>query len=224
MLATWNVGSRSDRDVARGLDRLKTRGVLIAGLDEAGDRRRIIEAWCKAEGWFAFFGDGSEGAASTPIIWDKRLDVTNPATRPATPATNTGRLGAGPDVVKAKVWNHVRVMGREPFVFISGHLPASLYLPRRRALAKRQIAVLADMVEHRVGRVDVIAVGDFNARPDALVLRPLRRLGMKQHSRGGTHGRRTIDHVWTLGLNGRAEVVRMPSDHKAVVFEIKEKP
>lgn len=218
-----NLGNGSAADVRMTLDRLKARGVRVAGLEEAGDRRPVVEDWCRDNGWTAFFGDGAEGAASTPLVWDRRVDVANPGTRPATPPTNCGPLGAGPNTVKAKVWNHVRVRDAGlSFVFVNGHLPASLYLPRRRALARRQLAVLETMVRHRKGRVPVVVVGDFNARPNALVLRPLRKLGMRQHTHQATHGKRTIDLTWTLGLDAHAEVVNIPSDHKAVVLTLKE--
>lgn len=220
-VATANLGDGPDASKARALDILVKHGAQVIGLQEAGDRQAMLLHWCLANGWDYFGGNGEDGATSTPIIWDKALRVTNKATRPATPATNAGRLGAGPNVVKAKVWNHVRVHGDETFVFINGHLPASLYLPKRRALAKRQIGVLVDMVKRR--DVPVVVVGDFNSRPNALVTRSLRRLGMKQHTRGGTHGRRCIDLTWTLGVGGKAEVVKVPSDHRAVVLELKEK-
>lgn len=221
-VATANLGNGSDAKVRNGLTRLKARGVQVAGLQEAGDRRRAIESWCRENKWDAFWGDGSPGASSTPIIYDRALDVSNKGTREATPRTYAGKAGAGPSTVKRKVWNHLRVDGDgPPFVFISGHLPASLYLPGRRRLGKKMIAVLADMVKHREGKVAVIAVGDFNSKPSALLLRPLRKLGMKQRTKGATHGRRTIDLVWTLGVEGRTEVVDVNSDHRAVVLSIK---
>jgi endonuclease/exonuclease/phosphatase family metal-dependent hydrolase len=220
-VATLNLGDGPDAAKARALDTLVKHGAQIIGLQEAGDRQAMLLHWCLTNGWDYFGGNGEDGATSTPIIWDKAVHVSHKGTRPATPATNAGRLGAGPNVVKAKVWNHVRVHGEGgAFVFINGHLPASLYLPRRRALARKQIAVLVGMVKRR--DVPVVVVGDFNARPTASVLRPLRRLGMTQHTHRATHGRRTIDLTWTLGLGGRAEVVTVPSDHKSVVLNLKE--
>ncbi len=217
-----NLGNRPDSSARRILELLSSHGALISGLQEAGDRRFVVEKWCKANGYDSYFGEKHEGAPSTPLIWSKALRVTNVGTREATKATYTGKLGAGPPVVKPKVWNHARVhgLGAESFVFINGHLPASLYLPRRRALAKRQIAVLVEMIEKREDRgVPVVVVGDFNCRPNALILKPLRRLGMVQRTRKPTHGRRLIDHVWTLDVKGETKVIQIPSDHNGVVFE-----
>ncbi|WP_183092896.1 endonuclease/exonuclease/phosphatase family protein [Nocardioides stalactiti] len=218
-VATANLGNRPDAAVLAGLHSLALRADVF-GLQECGDRLKILGRFCTATGWECWTGD-EEGSASTPVLWNpKAVEVSRQGTRPATEATNTGRLGAGPDVVKAKVWNHARVHapGEDPFVLINGHLPASLYLPRRRALAKKQIADLADMVERREDRIDVVVVGDMNARPNALVLKPLRRFGMKQRTHQPTHGRRTIDHVWTLGVSGRVEVVSFPSDHRVPIM------
>lgn len=223
--ATANLGNGTSGDVRMILERLQARGAQVVGLQEAGDRGATIVQWCRDNGWDFWLGTGP-GAASTPIIWDKRLPVTHPGTTPATNATNTGRLGAGPDTVKPKVWNHVRVrplVGPAPFVFINGHLPASLYLPRRRALAKKQVAVLTGMVKRKAASFDVVVVMDGNTFAADPIWRPLKKLGMKQHTKQATHGRRCIDLTWTLGVGGRAEVVTVPSDHRAVVLTLKEK-
>ena len=227
-VGTLNLGDGPDSAKARALDTLGEHGARVIGLQEAGDRQRILTHWCLANGWDYYDGRGEEGATSTPILWDKALRVTNEGTREATDAKDCGPLGAGPNVVKAKVWNHVRVHGPETFVFINGHLPASLYLPRRRALAKRQVAVLADMVQrrwhpssHHEMRVNVVVVGDFNTKASDRLLKPLRQLGMRQHTHQPTHRLRTIDLTWTLGIGGRAEVVKVPSDHRAVILTLK---
>lgn len=222
-LATWNVGNRSDNWVARGLVTLvKRHGVDVMGLQECGDRKHVLEEFCRRAGWNAWYGDGSPGAASVPILWNPRtVRALVTGTTDATPSTHVGQAGAGPSKMKPKVWNRVRFGAGEhrgPFVFINGHVVPSVYLPPRRRLARRHIAVLAEMVERRKGRVPVIAVGDFNMRPTDSLTKPLRQLGMTQRTKAPTHGRRTIDHVWTLGVTGHAEVVDMPSDHRAVLF------
>lgn len=224
-VATFNLGNHPDRDVARGLDRIVGHGADIMGLQEAGDRTRLLLSWCTSSGWSYFGGNGEDGAPSTPIIWNPAaVRVSHKGTRPATPATDCGRLGAGPSVVKPKVWNHVRIEQDDsgPFVFINGHLPASLYLPKRRALAKRQVAVLADMVADRKRHgVDVVVTMDGNCGEHDPLWRPLKRLGMHQHTHAPTHGRRTIDLTWTLGVGGRAEVVTVPSDHRSVILTLR---
>lgn len=225
-IATWNLGNRPDAIVRHsGLDRLRFRGVDVLALQEAGDRKPLLDAWCAETGWHAWFGDGSSGAASVPILWNPRtVRARVTGTTDATPPTHVGSAGAGPSKMKAKVWNRVRFTDDGgPLVVINGHVVPSVYLPRRRDLARRHIAVLAQMVKRRKGRVPVIAVGDFNMKPRDRLTKPLRELGMRQRTKRPTHGRRTIDHVWTLGVDGDTEVVSMPSDHDAVIFTTKEK-
>lgn len=223
-----NLGSGKDASVRVTLDRLAHHGAVVVGLQEAGDRGDVLRAWCRDNDWLGYFGDDFTGAPSVPILWNpKAVRGVNPATTPATPPTDTGSLGVGPNKVKAKVWNHVTIRprsGGEAFLFVNGHLPASLWAPRRRALAKKQIDVLRKIVATRRGAIDVIAVGDFNARPNDRLFKPLRHLGMRQHVGKPTKGRRIIDHVWgTHGVRGQAEVISIPSDHKGVVFNMKEK-
>lgn len=216
--AQANLGNGHDEAVRRILTTLAAKGALVIGCQEAGDRGKVIDHWCKTWGWEAFYGEG-KGASSTPIIWDKRVKATHLGTRPGTSATNTGKFGAGPNVVKAKVLNHGRFHepGHKPFVLINMHNPASLYLPRRRALARKLVADAANMVKRREGHIEVRVVGDMNCRPNALVMRPLRKAGLKQRTKGRTHGARTIDHVWT-NTPGRGKPVVIPSDHRGVLF------
>lgn len=227
-VATWNVGDGPDRDKARGLDRLVAAGADVICLQEAGDRQAMLGIWCALTNWQMWPGDGSPGSASVPILWNpKAVRALHTDTRPATPETDAGPLGAGPDVVKAKVWNKVRFETDDDadLLVINGHGPASVWARRRRALAREMIAVGADIVERREvpvekDRVDVVLVGDLNMRPRHSLTKPLRDLGMKQRTKDPTHGRRCIDHVWTLGCEGRTEVLPMPSDHRAVVLTV----
>jgi len=226
-IATWNVGDGSEETKSRGLDRLAAAalGCDVICLQEAGDRQRLLGRWCTANGWHCWLGTEA-GSHSVPILWNPRtVTAKQKGTTPATPATRVGPLGAGPSTMKPKVWNRVRfTSGGVPVVVINGHIVPSVYLPKRRALARRHIAVLAQMVERRQGRVPVVAVGDFNMKPGDRLTKPLRKFGMKQRTRQPTHGNRLIDHVWTLDCDGRTEVIAMPSDHRAVVLTIKEKP
>ncbi len=65
---------------------------------------------------------------------------------------------------------------------------------------------------------------DANSKASDRLCKPLKALGMKQHTHRPTKGRRCIDLVWTLGLKaGRAEVIEANSDHRAVLLTIKEK-
>jgi hypothetical protein len=231
--ATWNIGDGKDDLKERGLTRLLQHGADIIGLQEAGDREKMIKHWCHDHGWHLWLGEGP-GASSVPIIWNpevvKRL---NTDTWPATPPTNTGRLGVGPSMVKAKVWNKVRfeiLDDQDPtdLLFVNGHGPASVWAPKRRRLAEDWVGELADRLEHRERSIDddqadVLVVMDGNAKPGDRLWVPLRQLGMHQHTHDPTKGGRTIDLTWTLGCTGSTEVIPMPGDHRAAIFTKKEK-
>jgi exonuclease III len=219
-VATLNLGDGPDDAKARALATLVKHGADVICLQEAGDRGDLLAEFCRRTGWHSWLGDVTPGASSVPMLWNPRVVIAaHVGTTPATKATNAGPGGAGPNVVKAKVWNRVRFT--DGTVVINGHLPASLYLPGRRRLGKQMIAVLVEMVKRREAHgTPVVVVGDFNARPSALVLKPLRELGMHQHTHAATHGRRTIDLTWTFGVEGTTEVLTVPSDHKAVLLTL----
>ncbi len=223
-VATWNVGDGHDAVKQQGLARLVKNGADVICLQECGDRQKMLDAFCDRTGWSIYYGS-KHGAPSVPILWNpKTVRASGFGTREATPATHVGRAGAGPSVMKPKVWNHIRfVGGGTVLVVINGHVVPSVYLPKRRELARKHLAVLADMVEWRA-RLDraVVAVGDFNMRPRNPLTKPLRKLGMTQRTKAPTHGRRTIDHVWTLDVDGSVTVLEMPSDHNAALLTVKE--
>lgn len=222
-IATFNLGDGPDFAKSGGLTRLRERDVDIIGLQEAGDRHRMIDRWCEFTGWRAWFGEGP-GAASVPILWNPRtVRARHTGTTPATPATKVGPFGAGPSTMKAKVWNRARFASDAGTVaVINGHIVPSIYLPKRRRLAEQQIDVLAEMVQRRKGKVPVVAIGDFNMKAHHDLADPLRELGMVQRTKQPTHGNRIIDHVWTLGIKGDVDVLEMPSDHRAAILTIKE--
>lgn len=219
-VASWNMGSRKDAEVLFGLNKLRARGAHVIGLQEAGDRHGLIEAFCGDNGWGVYYGADVPGAASVPILWNPKIaHQVARGTRQVTPPTYVGRLGAGPSTMKAKVWNFMRF--QDAPVVINGHIVPSVYLPRRRRIARLQIEALADMAERRGERgVQVVGIGDFNMRVRSRLTRPLRQVGMVQRTHKPTHGRRLIDHVWTLDCRGSVEVVPMPSDHRAVLFTL----
>jgi hypothetical protein len=226
-IATANLGNRSDPEVRKGLE-LLAKQAWVVGVQEAGDRDRMLARFCLDTGWEKYNGN-EDGANSTPILFNPlKVEITNQGSRHATPATNCGRLGAGPNVVKPKVFNFVRVKpiaeekhSDDPFVFINGHWPASLYLRCRRALARNMIADLVDMVENREDKIDVIAVGDFNMIPRSPLTKPLRKQGMIQRTDFRTIDIRTVDHVWTLDRRAEARPFeRKFSDHRWVLADV----
>lgn len=223
-VATANLGSRSDDVVLRGL-LLLSEQVDAIGVQESGDRLHLIARFCKTTGWRVFFGD-LDGSASVAILWNpKKGVVSQQATRPATEATDCGKCGAGPNKVKAKVWNKVRFHpknGDESFVFINGHLPASLYCKCRKRLGKEMIGELADMFERREGRIRVVAVCDGNSFSWMPIWKPVRKTGAKQWVKFPTLRLRSIDQMWTLGVK-RAKAKRFKkkfSDHRWVILQV----
>ncbi len=225
-IASWNIGDGSDRSKYEALNTLEERGASIIDLQEAGDRGLMLQAWCKRHKWEIWFGEGEPGAASVPILWNPR-QVTEKfsGTTPATPRTNVGDPGAGPEWMKAKVWNRVRF--EDDLLVINGHIVPSVHLGPREALAREEIRVLAEMVERRERLIKqglgVVITGDFNMPPEHPLTRPLRDLGMTQRTTDPTFDKRTIDHVWTLGVRGPVDVVAMPrDDHDSPILTIKE--
>lgn len=222
-VATANLGNASDVKLLAGLIALAEVADVI-GVQEAGDRRHVIEQFCQHTGWIVCFGE-TDGAPSVCILWNPRAVVGSHAhTRPCTATTDCGHCGVGPDHVKAKVWNKVRIdprNGDDPFVFINGHLPASLYCQCRNHIGNVMITEADDMVARHEGKIDVVLVCDGNSRAWSRRWKPLRMRGMKQHTWFPTHGLRIIDLTWVLGR--KAKAVRFKgkfSDHRWVILRL----
>lgn len=202
-VAAANLGNRGDAAVMRGLLDYANR-VCVIGMQEAGDRHPMLNRFCKDSGWRMYYSAEVEGSASVPILWNPdRVVASQQTVRPATGATDCGSCGAGPDTVKAKVWNKVRFHPRTrdgSFVLINGHLPASLHCKCRKRLGRDMIEELADMFARREGRLRVVATMDGNSSSWMPIWRPLRATGARQWVRFPTLGRRSVDMIWTLGV------------------------
>lgn len=223
-VATANLGNESDKRLLGGLLALAEE-VDVIGVQEGGDRRAVLERFCHLTGWMVFFGD-IDGAPSVAILWNpKTVVASHEGTRPCTGAEDCGKCGVGPEVVKAKVWNRVRFHPRkhddDDFVFINGHLPASLYCKCRNRLGNIMIEEADDMVARREDKIDVVLVCDGNSRPWAKRWKPLRKRGMVQHTRRPTHGLRIIDLTWTLGRKAKTRLFKGKySDHRWVILDL----
>lgn len=223
-VATANLGNFSNSKVLKGLLLLSLETDVI-GVQEGGDRRGVLETFCEKTGWRAFFGD-VEGSASVAILWNpNRVFASEIRTRPCNPAEDCGSCGVGPDMVKAKVWNHIRfkpLYGGDAYVFVNGHLPASLYCKCRSKIANIMIEELEAMAAARKDRVRFVAVMDSNSSSAQRRWKPLKKLGMKQWTKVPTHGLRIIDLTWTLGVK-KAKAVRFKgkySDHRWVILRL----
>lgn len=219
-VATWNVGSRSDGAVKRGINKARRKRVDVLALQECGDRKWVSE-WAPDHGWRVWSPD-RRGGPSVPILY--RVPVTGRGSVEAVPPTPVGDPGAGPARTKAKVitWLDVAGLGR---VF-NTHLTPSVTRVNLDNHAERvevydqHIDKLADLL-HAVAHA--VALGDFNAPPGSRWLAPLRALAANV-SVEPTRGGRVIDLAWVRGLRVLGvRRYRMPSDHRMVVVTLKRK-
>lgn len=225
-VATFNMGDGPDSVKITALDKLRDAGAQVICLQEAGDRKKVLTRWSADNGWNAFFGDGTAGASSVPILVTPDLKVTRFHSRLAVPARNVGE-GAGPDRSKAKVVNVARIDGG--WRVLNTHMIASATrrgskYDRRRAHFHDHLAVLLDMLR-RDTKATQICVGDFNATPEFRMLEPMREIATQVVAGGGTHGRRMIDLAWVVRgrIVDKAQLLsRMSSDHKAVVVTVEQ--
>ncbi len=235
-VAFWNVGDGPDFVKVMCLDRLSRRGSDVIVLSEVSDRSKLLSRWVARNDWYLWHGDRSPGAAAIAFLVYDGDTVIHRATHEATPRTDVGPFGAGPSVVKRKVVAEVDVVDDGGRLDILGtHLVASATrnrpgqrrqlatLLRRRRLYRRHIRALARLVRETAGEGRaLLVVGDFNANPGARLLRPLRRLGLRQHIKRDTFGNDTYDQAYTLNADvSRVVVVPMPGhDHDAILVDV----
>jgi lysozyme len=248
LIQVWyNLGDGSDAAKAADLTKFAKGGAHLIFLSEAGDRVAMLKAWAKEHGFHYWPGDGSPGAASTPVLI--RLDVLPCValmrTTEAAPATHVGAAGAGPSTVKRKVINEVVVrrrwkigVWRRPERYLPGHWAASVdredepNVKSRRTLWRlhtRKVIGLAG-VGYRFARTWVF--GDLNTEWESDLCDEFRRADFERLPTGPTHGQhRTID-LWLLRAGRRKPTRRQlkrwvrraftasgSSDHHAVVVE-----
>jgi hypothetical protein len=232
--AWYNLGDGADAKKADDLDQLADEGAVIIYLCEAGDRSRLLRAWANRRGWVVYFGDGSPGAASTPILMRRDLArcVSDCFTDEACPAINVGDPGAGPAGVKRKVTNGIKIrrrtkrgLPRRPRVGLSAHLLASATrngLPnddKRDRAYHRHIDNLVQTAR-RFKLAVVMIFGDFNAEPHDVLLAGLRHAGFDALDTKDTHeSHRQIDLGWRRSLRRIIRVWLVPgsSDHHALM-------
>lgn len=151
-------------------------------------------------------------------------------------ATDVGRAGAGPRVLKRKDAFWVKLKHRKSrrvFVFVNSHLAPSIYLDVRYDLHDAQTDRLVELSK-KFRFANLIMLGDYNvdflndkARrdPKMPVLKfATRRIVSTFATLGkpgvGTHGKRLIDYVWYRVRNRRFRPVQQRvlrgfhSDHK----------
>jgi endonuclease/exonuclease/phosphatase family metal-dependent hydrolase len=205
-------------------------GAAAVAMQEMGDQAFAKEALRDA-GYGVYEGT-LMGAPSTPIAWDpKQIEVKRVGTTKLVNKTFVPPEGAGGRTMKQKnlVWIQGRHIESGRLVTVaSTHLPPSQYLPVRMLLAIQHIRGSASWVPTMPGLVFIM--GDFNTRPDAKVLMPLRKKRMAStHDMLGevaTHGRRAIDFVWFRIAPRRLRAVDhyakdTHSDHRALVAKFR---
>lgn len=247
LTAVWyNVGDGAADKKRRDLTGFASKGAHLIFLAECSDRVELLESWCREHGWFYWPGDGSPGAAATPVLIrpDVLPAVSLLRTTEACPAADVGGPGAGPDRQKRKVINEVVVrrrwkigVWRRPDRFLSGHWLPSVdrkQLPnagRRRLLWRRHARAVLELAGRGFRLARTWIVGDFNTEWDSDLCHEFGAAGFVCLPTGPTHGHRTID-FWLLRAGRkrptrrqvkrwvvRVFTVRASSDHNAVVLE-----
>ena len=218
---TWNMGNASDEKVRADLARLMYDADTLA-CQEAGDRGRLLADFAKDRAIGLYRGDRTPGAASVPVLW--RADAWHAMECWTVPLTKRSWApeGVGPNWVKPKVVNLVRLRHRvtgEVIVAGSTHMPASLWAHLRAVLGLSLVRRLAKVVNDLPDQTVLIG-GDWNTKVGSSILRPLHRRGRLRSGQGRhplpTHGKRAIDDVWLRGIGGLVRTVRKTSsDHRA---------
>ncbi|CAI9417429.1 hypothetical protein [Nocardioides sp. T2.26MG-1] len=241
LVATYNVGSRSDAHVLDDLRRLADLGVRVFLLQEVADRHHMLARFAEAAGFQLHQGDSNDQGHVAVLVHDD-YPIKSAGYWRCTDRTEVGDWGAGPRVLAAKwiAWVEIEVAGRVLW-FGSTHFPPSVQRKkatpgraRRRALFARQVvAVRAWWTTRRGGKV----LGtDDNATTAFPLLRALRVIG-RAGRRGArvvlrtaaSHGHRPIDKIrvaWRrwLKVSPAQALDGYSSDHRPVVvdLEIKE--
>lgn len=211
-IVTINLGDGDWDRKAAMLTRLAHVGFKVICCQEGSDRQVQLLHWCQKNGFIYYPGNGSLGAAAVPILVHKSQTIQSKGTIEAHDSANAGPEGAGPNVVKRKVINWVRLAGG--WHIDNTHLVASSsYAQRRRPLYRRHIEAARRWLSSK--RCSVVFVGDFNAEASYSYLAPLRRF-LTQHVKAPTFDKRTIDLIWTKGCYVvKVVVLDVASDHNA---------
>lgn len=223
-VATLNLGHGSAAAVKQSLNRARDMGFLVIGCQEGGDRELVLKEWCRVSGYVYFPGDGSPGAASTPILYARTLKVTGRGTKFGSAAQNWGDHGAGDATGKRKVINYIKIVGG--WTITNSHLvPSASYAKNRRPAYIEYMDNLMEFLRDQRGYV--VAVGDYNAQPNFFLLARMRKWG-NQISWGSTHDhyKQPIDHIW---INPKVIPIsvwkaEIRSDHDLVGALVAKKP
>lgn len=236
IVGSYNMQAKACRNNPNGVFNdikrfFKEEGATAVVFQEGGYGKEIIARATKELNLYYYDGDNRKGQASTPVLSSKKIHDRKSTL--LTPTTNVGPAGAGPNSILAKYLNMAKVVlfGRNVWVG-SVHTTASIYIPKRFKMARKQIAGIISMV--RTLRGIKLVGGDYNSLPNARLRRPLAAIGMRSTQKKlgpiGTHGARAIDdfHYWPTARNLvkpiRHWTVKGVSDHDAYFVEFEIKP
>lgn len=227
VLAWWNMGNRADDVVEEAMvEMIRKYGITVLSLQEAADRLRPIQRVARRCDMNYWPGDGSPGAASTPMLVANGVPCDRFKTKVGSKRTRIGKAGAGPSTAKTKVINRLRIY--RAIVVINNHLLPSIVqdhlsnTPIRRRLTRNYLRELVRIIKRVPKRMGVASGGDHNGPASLFLFRVLRF--MKQVVKKPTHHKRTIDLVWLLRLTlVWVKVLEMPSDHDIVIVKVKKK-
>lgn len=214
--AWWNLGDGPWAPKGVFLARMvRLHGFQVIFLSEAGDRLKDLALWAAENGYVLVTGDGP-GADSTPALVLDAPAYRHHRWRTITPRQRIGDAGAGPATAKAKgilqvKWSWLRLYGIHTLPSVEqDNLPNT---PLRRLLWRKLTGALVGWMTATTR--PSVGGGDMNLAYPNPAFYGFRRL--VQVVKGGTHGGRLIDLIWTWMC--RATVVFNepgPSDHDLV--------
>lgn len=225
-LGIYNMGDVRGKTIAdiKALRRAGAQGLILS---ETLDRKTLLRAYAQSEGLEIVATSNMKGGWETVIMFDpETLPVTGRWVHPAVGPYTRHDLGAGGrHGIPAKATPHVRLWRGDYRVQIFGaHLIPSSRIRARQPFYDMHIRALLRDARPRKG--GIVFGGDFNLNPGHPRLSPLWRAGYRQQVHGATHGRHwQPDHLWTKGVDLRVqEMLKLSSDHKAVLFTVKPIP
>ena len=217
---TYNMGDGNRRMLEEDFATLLSFKPNLICLQEAGDRREFIDPWAGTNGFHPFYGNGTPGAASVPILHDMYPQRT--MSKLCMPAMYVGP-GAGPSWAKAKAMTGVKA---EDIWVYNTHMIASAtrkgHWLRKRHYQGHVASISWTTNRKRKKGVAVSLNGDFNATEDFKYLKPIAD-HMRQNTPAPTHGNRIIDLQYTHGLIVQQALVieGLSSDHNAAMIRIR---
>lgn len=223
--AIYNAGSAPDPRLHADLLTILATDPLILGLNEVGDRAKVLADVARETGYRLVRLDKGPSSTHLAALVSPTVDLGKPWLKPLTPRTKVGRRTAGARrtgyaeakyllAVPYKIDGHKHVFGVVHFV------PSAMKRGNTatRRLHNAQVDAAAGWLRRR--KRTAILAGDMNAatnKPrEAKLLAALRKVAPLRSV--PSHGKRAID-VFATDIKGSVRAIDgLSSDHRAVVF------